>query len=227
MKNLLTTSNGVAIMLDKQEARVSHRVIAESLGVLPHNAFNQIRTYQSDFEEVGVLLFKTIKPLNGTVGGRPETIAYLNEDQSFLLLSFSKNTTKARAAKLRMVQAFAAARDCIKQRATQYLPMHHAAHDAIGELVSLAHAQGSATAESVYHMCYEKLINAVAGIEAGSRDTLDAHTQAFVTAAYATIDSTVHAANAQGLHYKETFKRVKHSVTQLAAMMIKSLEVAA
>lgn len=225
MKNLLTTSNGVAIMLDKQEARVSHRVIAESLDIKPQNAMQQINAYKSDFERLGIVLFKTEKINRNETRGRGEENAYLNEDQSFLLLSFSRNTAKARAAKVRMVQVFAAARDCIKQRADQYLPMHHAAHSAISELVNLAHTQGSTAAESKYHMCYEKLLNAVVGIEAGSRGELDARTQSFFTAAYATIDSTVHAANAQGLHYKETYRLVKHNVTHLASMMVKPLGV--
>ena len=219
MKNLLITNNGVHILMDKQEPRVSHIDIAESLGILPYNAMRQIKAYQADFEVMGVVAFKTRKPPKGEVGGRPEITAYLNEDQCFLLLSFSKNTPKVRAAKVCMVKAFKAARDQLAQRTTQYLPMHHAAHDSIGELVSLARTQGSTAHESKYHLCYEKLINDVFGIEAGSRGTLDARTQSAVTAAYATIDSTVHAATTQGLHYKDTYRLVKQSVHRLAAMM--------
>ena len=224
MKNLLTTSNGVAIMLDKQEARVSHFAISQAMGVKPQSTMKLIQKYEPMLKKHGILGFK-IQVFKKR--GQPEQVAWLNEAQCFFILTLSRNTAKVVEAKSNLVAAFIAARDCIKQRAEQYLPMHRAAHSAISELVNLAHTQGSTTAESKYHMCYEKLLNAVVGIEAGSRGELDARTQSFFTAAYATIDSTVHAANAQGLHYKETYRLVKRNVTHLASMMIKPLEVAA
>lgn len=219
MKNLQITTDGVTVVIKKNEPRTSHRDIAESLGILPKNAMQQINAYKSDFEAVGIVLFKTEKIKRSETRGRGEETAYLNEDQCFLLLSFSKNTAIVRAAKVRMIKAFSQAREQLAQRATQYLPMHHAAHDEISIMVETAKAHGSVTPESIHHMNYEKLINKAFSIDPNSRSTLDSHTQSAITAAYTTIKTTLKHAATQGLEHKTAYRLVKHNVAQLAGMM--------
>ena len=82
MKPLLTTDSGIAIALDKDEPLVSHRDISIALGIEPRSMMQLIKDYLCDFQELGVVRFQNAKPPKGTDGGRPERIAYLNEDQS-------------------------------------------------------------------------------------------------------------------------------------------------
>ena len=88
MKNLLT-NDGVQIAIDKHQPCVSHKIIADALGVDKRSVFRLLTDYQNDFEKFGVLRFEIAKPIKGK-DGRPERIAYLNEDQCFLLLTYSK-----------------------------------------------------------------------------------------------------------------------------------------
>lgn len=103
-------SNVIKLESFEGEPRVDSRLIAEKLGVEHKASFQLIRTYKADFEEFGVLPFQMEKPLKGTSGGRPQRFALLNEDQSYLLLSYSDNTPKSRELKKALVRAFSNAR---------------------------------------------------------------------------------------------------------------------
>ena len=165
MKNLITTDHGVTLVIDKKEARVSHFEIAKVLEIQAYNTIRQIDDWRSDFEELGVIVFQTRKPPKGTTGGRPERVAYLNEDQCFLLLSYSRNTATVRRAKINMVKAFKAAREALEQDQEQYLPLYHACHDSVHQIAMKAKQCGSATPERMYHMNVEKLTDLLATLK--------------------------------------------------------------
>lgn len=93
------------------EARVDSRLVAEHLEVAHKATFQLLTSYTEDFEELGLLPFQMEKPAKGTPGGRPQRYALLNEDQAYLLLSYSKNTQKVRQLKLSLVKAFKVARE--------------------------------------------------------------------------------------------------------------------
>ncbi|WP_095149074.1 Rha family transcriptional regulator [Pseudomonas sp. Irchel s3a18] len=90
----------------KGEARADSRVLAAQLGNQHENTYDLIKRYEADFRQLGVLRFETGKPSAGLQGGRPEAYALLNEDQSYLLLTYSRNTPKVRALKISLVKAF-------------------------------------------------------------------------------------------------------------------------
>ena len=94
----LTTFNG--------EPRVDSRVIADQLGVEHKSARKLICQYLPDFEKFGVCRFEIAKPPKGSYGGRPEKFALLNEDQSYLLLTYTQNTQQVRELKIRLVRSF-------------------------------------------------------------------------------------------------------------------------
>lgn len=104
------SDNVIQLVHSAGEARVDSRVIAEQLGIQHESSYDQIKKYRSDFEELGVVRFETGKPSGGK-GGRPEKFALLNEDQAYLLLSFSRNTKRVRRLKVNLVKAFRDARD--------------------------------------------------------------------------------------------------------------------
>lgn len=216
MKNLITTNSGIAIVVDKTEARVSHKDIAAALNLESRSMMRLLTDNIKDFEELGLLRFK-----NAIIKGRgqPERIAYLNEDQSFLLLSYSRNTETVRRAKVRMVKAFKAAREALTQHETQYLPMHHACHDSVRQIAMHARAQGSTTPEAMFHMNIEKLINKVFGLQVNTRHMLTPQVQTQVSMAYSISASCCDHVLKQGLPANDAYALVKPRVEQLANMM--------
>ena len=79
------------------------------------------------------------------------------------MLSLSRNTERVVTLKVQLVKAFSNARRAAAVRQQEYLPSYHAMQERIHEL-----AQGSPK-ERFLHMNVAKLVNEVAGIEAGQR----------------------------------------------------------
>lgn len=90
------------------EARVDSRLIAERIGNNHRSSFELIEEYLGDFQEFGIVRFETEKTGKR---GRPARYALLNEDQCYLLLSYSDNTLEARKLKIGLVKAFKRARE--------------------------------------------------------------------------------------------------------------------
>ena len=59
--------------------------------------------------------FQNAKPIEGSQGGRPERYALLTEQQSYLVLTYSKNTEQARQCKRNLVKAFDEAKKLIEK----------------------------------------------------------------------------------------------------------------
>lgn len=152
-------STGLVLVQTKTAHRIDSRLLARSLGIQHPNLFAQVKSHKADFEELGKVLFQT-GPLPS---GQAEKFALLNEDQSYLLLTYSRNTAKTRALKIKLVQAFANARMTAELRHTDYLPSYHALHDAIK-----AAANGSPH-ERWMHANANRALNKLAGLEAGQR----------------------------------------------------------
>lgn len=104
--------NNVTIKTIDNEARVDSRQIADHLGVKHKATFQLLTSYQTDFEELGLLPFEmeAVKKSGGR-GAKRQKYALLNEDQAYLLLSYSKNTIRVRQLKIALVKAFKRARE--------------------------------------------------------------------------------------------------------------------
>lgn len=157
----------------KAEPRVDSRLLAPRLGIKHHNLFAQVKTYKADFEEFGKVTFQT----GASTSGQLEKFALLNEDQAHLLLTYSRNTAKVRALKVQLVKAFAQARRAAAVRQAEYLPAYHQVQERIHTL-----ADGSPNERFIY-MNVNKLVNKVAGIEAGQRPDAPLPTQSVLAVA--------------------------------------------
>lgn len=105
----------IAIITLDNEPRVDSRLIAEQLGAAHQNVRELIQDYQADFEEFGKLRFET--EASGKTNQQQKFIL-LNEDQSYLLLTYIKNTPQARDLKKRLVRAFADCRRSVRVSST-------------------------------------------------------------------------------------------------------------
>ena len=154
----------IALQTGRDETpRVDSRELAQRLGVKHKNTIELLDTHKADFLELGHLPFQTEVGYRAQGGGKAERFALLNEDQAYLLLTSSRNTAKVRGLKVKLVQAFSAARKAAEQRRCEYLPTYHLAHDALKGLAPDSQRQQH------LHMNVNKLLNKVAGLDAGQR----------------------------------------------------------
>lgn len=147
----------------KDEPRIDSRLIANHLGVQHESITRLLTTYKNDFKELGILRFQ-IGEITGR--GQPGRYAMLNEDQAYLLLTYSRNTKKVRQLKLKLVLAFKEARHAQSIHQAEYLPTYHQLHDVIARLA------GGSNNERFIHMNVNKAVNQAVGVKSGNRHNL-------------------------------------------------------
>ena len=141
---------------------------------------------------------------------RPERFALLNENQAYLLLTFSRNTEQVVDMKVRLIEAFAEARANAQQHATEYLPSYHKLHDAIG----LTAAQS--TNQHHIHCNFNKLVNKAAGIGSGQRQQLTLPQQSMLTVAQHIAAVSVSKAG----DHKACYAKAKTTLRQLNTLTL-------
>ena len=194
------------LTLVKNERRADTRLLAKHLGNQHKNVFELVKNYRADFEQFGILRFQT-EEIEGR--GQPEKFALLNEDQAYLLLTYSRNTTKVRALKVKMVKAFAEVRRAAEVRQVEYLPAYHQLHDAIKVA-----ANGSPN-ERFIHMNANKALNQLAGVESGQRAGAGSLQQSILAEGSALAAQALqNATDGHGLH-----KRIKAALEPLTGIL--------
>lgn len=150
-------ADGLALTTTTTEARIDSRLLARQLGNKSKAVVALLDRYLNVFKQHGQLTFKKEVGERKQGGGNAERYALLNENQAYLLLNLSRNSDTVVALKSKLITAFSNAR-----RAAD-LPGYHVMHDQIKVL-----AAGSSS-ERFDHMNFNKLVNKVAGVEAGQR----------------------------------------------------------
>ena len=203
------TQANIALTATKAESRVDSRLLSEHLGNRHKAVMALIEKYADRFRSFGQLPFQKAVGARAH-GGNPERFALLNEDQTFFLLSLSRNNDKVVSLKVKLVQAFREARWAADQHRAEYLPTYHRLHEEIHAM-----AAGSSNRHHV-HANINKLVNKAAGIEAGTRRTCSSQPQqAMLIVAQAV------AANAlQGsIDHHEGYQRVKQCLIALQTVV--------
>ncbi|WP_445658338.1 Rha family transcriptional regulator [Achromobacter sp. NCFB-sbj8-Ac1-l] len=169
----------------KGEHRIDSRVLAQHLGNRHESVSKLLTAYADDFRELGILRSQI-----GEIQGRGQSGKYamLNEDQAYLLLTYSRNTAKVRALKVRLVLAFREARQAQDLAQVEYLPTYHALHNEIHALA------GRSPNERFVHMNVNKLVNKAIGIGAGERGRLNMPRQSMLIAAQYVASTAMHGA---------------------------------
>jgi phage regulator Rha-like protein len=171
--SILELQVNLPLVSSKEEVRLDTRLLARHLGNQHKGVIELLSRHSVDFLELGKVPFQT----EALRSGQREKFAMLNEDQCFLMLTFSRNTDTVRALKVKLIKAFGQARMARDIRRTEYLPGYHQLHDQIHVLAS-----GSEN-EARVHMNMNKLVNKVAGIEAGQRHAASLATQSMLVVA--------------------------------------------
>ena len=194
------------LTLVKNERRADTRLLAKHLGNQHKNVFELVKNYKADFEQLGKVTFQT----EALPSGQLEKFALLNEDQAYLLLTYSRNTATVRALKIKMVAAFGDARRAAEVREAEYLPSYHAMHDAIKRA-----ANGSPN-ERFMHMNANKFLNELAGVRPGQRPVAGQLQQSILALGCAMAAKAVtEAPDGHGLH-----QHIKNALKPLASVLL-------
>ena len=209
----------ITARVKNNEPRIDSKLIADGLGVKHRYLVDQIEKYQDRLRSIGVLRFETSKP--NRQGGRPERIAYLNENQCYALVTLSKNTERALDLKFALVAAFSDVREALTA-VTDYLPSYREAHDNLGQLVRL---NGSSVPESIHHTNLEKMINKALGIPSGSRRQLPPALRSAVSVAEGIASAACEHALKTGQDHKAAYQKAKVDVLRYAETVVPTLPV--
>ena len=199
------------LIATKTEARIDTRLLAQHLETQHESLFKLVTTHQGDFEELGKVRFQ-IGPSPDSRTGQSMKFALLNEDQAYLLLTYSRNTPIVRALKINLVKAFREARDRTSVTDTQYLPFYHAMHDEVAALAQRAKALGSDTPERIFHINANKALNSAMGIASGQRGSLDMGQCLILTTLQAIYRRHLHDALESGADHREAGRKAKDAV---------------
>ena len=191
----------------KDEARIDSRLLAKHLGSQHQSIVENVKNYQADFEVLGKVRFET-EALPGSRTGQSVKFVMLNEDQSFLLLTYSRNTSRVRHLKLRLIQVFSEARKAINMRQVEYLPTYHHLHYTVHQL-----AIGSSN-EKFVHINVNKLVNKAAGVETGQRASASLPQQAMLIVCQDLATKAMHGA----ADHHDGYQRAKHCLQALSAV---------
>ena len=206
---LKTTPGTLALVNSKNAARVDSRLLATSLHKSHKVLMGLIHKYADKLRGHGHLPFQTEVGAREQGGGKAERFALLNEDQSFLLLTLTRNTVRTVDLKSKLVKAFGEARRAA-ETGTEYLPTYHALHDEIHAL-----AAGS-TNERFMHMNLNKLLNKTVGIGSGQRHRLSQASKALMIVAQAMAAQAIRGS----VDHRQGYGRAKLAMSSLAQLSI-------
>ena len=204
----------------KNELRADSRTFAPKMDIRHRQLMDNIRKYEAQFLELGVLPFETEKP-TGAEGGRPQEYVLLNEDQAYFLLTLSRNSDKVVAAKLALVKAFREARAHMARADSARIEgkkVRSEETDAIKDLVQYATDQGSESAK-MYYANITKMTNSVLGLEAGQRDSLPPVQLDRLRLAETMIDVALRDGMRAGLPYRQIYALARDRVLALVPLL--------
>ena len=213
--------NDISVINLSGELRADSRTFAPKMDLRHRQLMDNIRKYQSKFEELGLLPFEKEARPEGQHGGGDVVYALLNEDQAYFLLTLSRNTDAVVSAKLALVKAFRNARSQIATNEVARMEGKKARLEetsAIKELVQYATDQGSQSAK-MYYVNITKMTNKLLGIEAGKRDTLPADVLAKIGMVEKMVDITLRDGMKAGLPYKQIYELAKERSQQLIPLL--------
>ncbi|WP_443696181.1 Rha family transcriptional regulator [Pseudomonas sp.] len=198
----------------KGEPRIDSRLIAMDLGNNHKSTIELIEKYEPKFQRFGLLPFQTEARQKGQHGGGEAKFALLNEDQSYFLLSLSRNSEIVVDLKADLVMAFREARNKETVSNLQYLPLYREMHDEVKALALRAEERGSTTPEKIFHINANKAINSAMGIASGERETLTLDQKLLLTTLHAVFRNQLKASLYAGEGHKDAAKKAKDATVE-------------
>jgi hypothetical protein len=195
----ITPVTPIALTVSKNEARADSRLLADHLGLKHKSVLQTINDHRTSFEMLGKVRFENAASTDSTTGQRMR-FALLNEDQAYFLLTMSRNTPRVVGLKLELVKAFRGTRLALAAYQEGTLPSFKGLQDALQVIPG---GPGPWLFSNI-----NKMINATAGVAAGTRAQCAAAHQALLT--YLQGIATQAVAGAKDA--KDAYHRVKETL---------------
>lgn len=166
------------VFLKNKQPVTTSLIIAEGTQNEHRSIIRLIQNYQERFERWGKIRFTDLKSTNPQ-GGRPTTVAILNEQQATFLITLLRNNEIVLDFKSELVDRFYKMREILlNQQNEQWRAIREAGKqgnrqmcDAVHDyIIPLARAKGSTTPDECFYQTYQKAVNRAAGIKPKSRD---------------------------------------------------------
>lgn len=197
------------VYIRKNDVFTNSLIIASGTGVEHRKVKDQIRKYETQIKQLGLLASYQAE----STGGRPEEYYALNEPQASFLVTLLKNTPFVVEFKLALVKEFYQMRKLLLEKQTADWQQARIAGkstrktemDVIRDkLIPLAIDQGSKN-YSKFYMTYSKLVNSVLKINSDMRDSLPYHYITTIDMLERIIENIISAEVDKGTHYKEIY----------------------
>lgn len=138
---------------------------------------------------------------------------YLMNREGFSILAMGLTGDAALIWKYKFYDAFEAMEQYIQNFAgmnIEYLPTYHLLQDAVKELADRAHASGSKTPQSTFHMNFNKMLNKAIDIQSGKRQQLPEALKARL----ALLQNVANLVLQQNIHlsHKDAYSKAKKEV---------------
>jgi anti-repressor protein len=106
--SLPSQAEGELVSMTDGGARTTTLAIAQGTENEHKSVIQLVRAYKADLEEFGPVAFQMLVVEREQLGGKQPEVAFLNEDQATLLITYMRNNEVVRAFKKRLVKAFRA-----------------------------------------------------------------------------------------------------------------------
>lgn len=125
--------NNLVIFTSDKIPVVESTVIAEGVQIEHKAVLQLIRKYLEDFQDFERVTFE-MRPFETAGGTQKREVAFLNENQAYLLFTYLKNTDTARQLKIRLVKAFSEVRNQLIEAINDRYQLPQTYSDALRQL---------------------------------------------------------------------------------------------
>ena len=225
------------VVIQKNETFSNSKVLAVGTDNEHNSVIRLVRKHKDTLEEFGTLRFEIEK-----TKGRPMEIVYLNESQTYFLMTAMKNSEKVVRFKKELVKEFMRMRKALisiqvmqqnkewQQARLDGKAVRKETTDAIKDFVEYAVMQGSKSAVRYYGNITTMENKALFILEQkfdNVREVLNNHQLSTIKIADRIVYESLQEGMERGMHYKEIYKLAKERVETLATLVKPTIVISA
>ncbi|MDC7221553.1 MAG: Rha family transcriptional regulator [Spirochaetales bacterium] len=221
------------VKMKGQDLLVDSRVLAQEFGQAHRFTYELISNHKEQLERFGVLRFETVKPKTG----RPMKIFLLTEQQSLMLLTYTRSRKETDDLREKLIREFSTMRMALMEVSLNkqnqaWLENRERGKltrkDATGVMktfIEYAKSQGSKNADT-YYMSFSKMENAalffVMQKFPNLRDVMDNRQLSFIQGADTIVREAIREGMEKEMFYKDIYQLAKKRVLTYSELIPKT-----
>lgn len=218
------------------------KIISIETNVKHQNVLQLFKRHEGTIKNFGVIMFDSINPKKGGLGGRPETLYYLNENQLTYFLMLMRNSDKVIEFKIKIAKEFIRMKETLNNIAKEGINdnwseirlkgkvSRRKETDIIKRFIKYAVEQGSKSYKKNPSLAYtnitkmeNKSLFILENKVENLRDILNCKQLHEIKQADEIVEKALDDGMKQGLHYKEIYKLAKSRVELFSSLKGKSI----